>query len=193
MSRSLQTRSGREAGKHPARPLPRVAEPPPFHRRVAITAPKPSAHATPARKSDRTLLTKWARQTASLPFGPDFFSTWLGAFVRDRCPTPADGLPVVLVHLGDGEILDVCHVIGLARHFVALAAHDERGLPGPPRMRTAIVPYEAIGRITLRTEPEGDVHIGFRQESELRTFVTGSQPAAGALLAPPPTRMECAR
>jgi hypothetical protein len=92
------------------------------------------------------------------PFGPVFFLTHLKAFIRDRCPEPAEGRPVVRLHLIGGEVLDVCHVIGLAPGFVALAVYEGGG----HRMRTEIVPYLAIVRVTI-AEDRRESEIGFGQ------------------------------
>ena len=70
------------------------------------------------------------------PFGPLFFLCHLGAFVRDRCPDPAESLPVVWLHLTDGDVLDLCHVIGLAADWAALAVRDAEQDPTARRMRT---------------------------------------------------------
>lgn len=128
----------------------------------------------------------------SVPFGPAFFATRLAAFVRDRCPTPEDGPPVVLLRLCDGEVVDVCHVIGLARNWVALAAHAERGAERTPRMRTEIVPYAAILRVTFMADTRDGERIGYRQESEPLAFVGGGG-AAGPFSAEGMLRAACHR
>ncbi|MEK6606693.1 MAG: hypothetical protein AABZ30_03440 [Myxococcota bacterium] len=71
--------------------------------------------------SGADLGTLLAKIDARFPFGPLFFLTQLRGFVRDRCPDPAEGLPVVEVHLPSGEGLDVCHVLGVTPLWVALA------------------------------------------------------------------------
>lgn len=94
-------------------------------------------------------------------FGPAFFLTQLGAFVRERCPMPAEVLPVVEVHLVTGDVLDVCHVIGLAPSWLALAVFDVRDAQGPPAMRTELLPYAAILRVTIRAAATGGKRVGF--------------------------------
>ena len=96
-----------------------------------------------------------------VPFGPAFFLGQLRAFVRDRCPEPGEGLPVVELRLVDGEVLDLCHVIGVTPGWVALAVNEtERSTSAPP-MRTEIVPYECILRVTVRAVRTGAPHLGF--------------------------------
>ncbi len=77
---------------------------------------------------------------ASCPFGPAFFAGQLRGLVRERCPDPREGLPSVQLHLGSGERLDLCHVIGFAPAWVALAVWES----GSDAMRTELVPYESI-------------------------------------------------
>lgn len=111
---------------------------------------------------------------ASQPFGPPFFLTRLAALVRESCPSRTENLPSVLLHLVDGESIDVCHVIGLAESWVAVAAHDP-GAPSPgttPGMRTVLVPYETILRVSLRLQAADGSRIGFRQEGPPEVFVT---------------------
>lgn len=100
-----------------------------------------------------------------VPFGPGFFCTRLRAFVRDSCPNPDEALPLVEVALDTGEVIDVCHVIGLAPLWIALAARDPRRL-GEATMRTEIVPYAAIRRITIRPVSKGATAMGFDREHQ---------------------------
>lgn len=100
----------------------------------------------------------YARADLSCPFGPAFFMTQLSRFVRDRCPEPTEQLPIVELRLADGEVLDVCHVIGVAPHWVALAARD-RNRAGA--MTTELVPYELIRRVLIRPRHGEAAGIGF--------------------------------
>jgi hypothetical protein len=95
------------------------------------------------------------------PFGPMFFLGQLGAFVRDRCASPGEGLPVVEIHLAEGEVLDLCHVIGVAPAWVALAVNDLDAHEGEPRMTTELVPYARIARVTVRPCRSSAPEIGF--------------------------------
>lgn len=99
------------------------------------------------------------------PFGPGFFLGQLRAFARNSCPEPAEALPSVVVHLATGEALELCHVIGLAPSFAALAVREERrgsGGGAAPPMRTELVPYALITRITIRPGAAGRAsHLGF--------------------------------
>lgn len=120
------------------------------------------------------------------PFGPGFFLTQLRAFARDRCPDPAEGLPSAEVHLATGEALEVCHVIGLAERYVALAVRDRDGESTSPGMRTEMVAYALISRVTLRSHPRNSGHVGFDVGHLPALFATEETPevllgrAAGA-------------
>lgn len=121
-----------------------------------------STHGVPVRASEAVVREMFAHYDAALAFGPSFFLTQLGAYVRDRCPDIEEALPFVHVHLAGGESLDVCHVIGLAPRWVALAVYE----PVSRAMRTECVPYEAIVRITISPgHAQGD-HMGFYQEAD---------------------------
>ena len=111
------------------------------------------------------------------PFGPRFFLAQLRAFARDRCPDPAERLPVVSLHLGDGEVLDVCHLIGLAPRWVALAVRETEGKEHPPAMRTEFVPYEIIHRVTIRAVRAAETHIGF-DHGRMPQVLAGAEPDA---------------
>jgi hypothetical protein len=106
-----------------------------------------------------------ARAQIGVPFGPTFFLTHLAAFVRDCCPTDAEELPCVHVHLAGGEVLELCHVIALAQRWVALAVFEDDASEGSRPMRTEIVPYELLVQITLRACRAHGAHIGFHQGS----------------------------
>lgn len=95
-------------------------------------------------------------------FGPRFYLGQLRAFARERCPDPGEALPSVELHLATGTSLELCHVMGLAPTFVALAVHDGPSDPGGrARMRTELVPYALITRITIRANRATDAHVGF--------------------------------
>jgi len=94
---------------------------------------------------------------ARCPFGPAFFAGQLGGMVRQRCPDPHEGLPSVLLHLSSGERLDLCHVIGFAPQWAALAVWEN----GADAMRTELVPYELIVRVTIGASREKGTRLGF--------------------------------
>ena len=102
-----------------------------------------------------------AEADRAFPFGPSFFLLQLARFVRDSCPDPSERLPVVQLHLADGDALDVCHCIGVSPRWVLLAVPDTAG----PRESMAIecVPFHLIQRVSIHTRrPEG-TSLGFSQ------------------------------
>jgi hypothetical protein len=98
------------------------------------------------------------------PFGPVFFLSQLRGLVRERCPDPSEALPAVEIHLQSGVSLEVCHVIGVSPRWVALAVHDE-GRPGGA-MRTDLVAYELIVRVSVRAVRPSEPSVGFRQAAD---------------------------
>lgn len=95
------------------------------------------------------------------PFDAAFFLGQLAGFVRDRCPPPEAGLPKVELHVADGDVLDLCHVIGVARDWVALAVKEPTGSGAQPRMRTELVPFGSLVRVTIRAAGESAEPVGF--------------------------------
>lgn len=98
---------------------------------------------------------------AHCAFGPRFFVTQLRAFISNRCPDPSAGLPELEIHLADGQALDVCHVVALAPAWIALAVYECSPAHGARKMRTEIVPYAMIARITISTDRASEGHLGF--------------------------------
>lgn len=112
---------------------------------------------------------------SAAPFGPAFFLGQLRAFARDRCPDPAESLPAVELHLVTGEVLDLCHVMGLAPAFMAVAVHDGPRSGGrEARMRTELLPYAHITRVTIRPVHEAGAHVGFDLHSEPEVLATAA-------------------
>ena len=103
-----------------------------------------------------------------------FFLGQFGAFVREKCPEPDEALPVVEIHLTDGAVLDLCHVMGVATAWVALAVNDPEAREEVPRMRTELVPYACIVRVTVRSCRAGKPGIGFSDERVSKMFEDGA-------------------
>lgn len=101
------------------------------------------------------------RANLACAFGPSFFLGHLARFVRDHCPDPKENLPVVQLHLADGEIVDVCHVIGVSPRWVVLAVHDAASHPAT--MAIEVVPFERIQGVSIRTRRAKGASVGFAQ------------------------------
>ena len=107
------------------------------------------------------------------PFGPGFFGIQLGGLIRDGCPDPAEVRPVVEVHLFGGEVLDVCHIIGLAPGYVALAVYAAAARSTPRPMRTELVPYAGIARVSIAAADSEGHHVGF--DAQHRPFLVAAE------------------
>lgn len=92
-------------------------------------------------------------------FGPGFFLSYLGRLVRDRCPDSTEHLPTVQILLGDGETLDLCHVIGVSEHWALLAVRD--GNSHATTMAVDVVPFQLIRRVCIRTRRAEGGAVGF--------------------------------
>jgi hypothetical protein len=104
------------------------------------------------------------------PFGLGFFVHQLRAFACEGCPDPALGLPAVELHLTDGEVLDLCHIIGVTPNWVAVAVNDAEPAAAKPRMRTEFLPYQTITRVTIRIARLETPHVGFEHERAPRVL-----------------------
>ena len=91
-------------------------------RKVPQPVPDAEPEAAAAESAEAPALALLAKQA----FGPTFFRAQLASFARDRCPAPDERLPVVELHLQGGEIVEICHVIGVAPGWVALAARERK-------------------------------------------------------------------
>lgn len=94
-------------------------------------------------------------------FGPSFFMGHLSRFVRDRCPDPKENLPMVQLRLVDGEVLDVCHIVGVSPRWVMFAVRD--GIGHKDEMSLKLIPYDTIQRVSISTRRTEGASIGFSQ------------------------------
>ena len=105
-----------------------------------------------------------ARATAATgggpPFGPDFFATVLHERVRAVCAAAPAAVPGVLLHLADGNTLDLCHVIALEPAWLAALIFRNREVCAD--MDTVFIPYGLIGRVTVTLEHSRAREMGFR-------------------------------
>lgn len=136
----------------------------------AMPAPEEVAEPTPEQMAQMAL----AEASVRHAFGPAFFMTQLRGFAGEKCPDPALERPVVEIHLGDGETLDLCQIIGVTPAWVALAVRDGDEDEDPPRLRTEFVPFEAIARVTLRASRPESPQLGFEHHRVPK--VLSSQP-----------------
>jgi hypothetical protein len=77
----------------------------------------------------------------------------------------------VELHLGSGEILHVCHIIEIEPTWIALAVRDG----GAHEMRTELVPYSSIARVTVWGSSSQGPRVGFVQDRAPAVFLTPEQ------------------
>lgn len=86
-------------------------------------------------------------------FGAEFFGALLPRMV-DACPCPEDREPMCVLHLADGERLDVAEVLAVADRFALFAVFEGAGDDGVPRTEDDVgveaVPYELVLRVSVR-------------------------------------------
>ena len=145
---------------------------------IDTTDPRAAASAG-GDAADQAALSRTSEGLGTRPFGPTFFLGPLRAFVRERCPSPDEGLPRVTVHLEDGSALDVCHVKGLSEDLVALAVYDPVQPFGCRAMATLLVPYAAIARVAIRAGLPHDASLGF-DAARRPVVLTDDTPSARA-------------
>ncbi|MBI2375630.1 MAG: hypothetical protein HYV07_16665 [Deltaproteobacteria bacterium] len=149
--------------------------------RTRSTKAAPPKRSAPTKKSRRrkkkpdAVPTIWRRLAKEIPFGPLFFIEKLGELVRDRSPKPEEGLPLVHLHLADGEVLDLSHVIAFGDRFAAFAVYEGSESP-TEKVRTELVPFEIITRISIRTQEAAEPQIGFRLDRESEDDVKAKKP-----------------
>lgn len=128
---------------------------------MTTAEPEPTPPETVA--VDEAATTALLRAAAGHCFGPQFFLAHLAAFVRERCPDPAERLPHVELWLAGGETVTLCHVIAVGPRWVAVAARVRGAHGDAMEMRTELIPYELIGRVTISGGPARGRGIGFEQ------------------------------
>lgn len=131
---------------------------------MGIKPEKPSGEARKAMK-------ELAAADQRVSFGPLFFMQNLRGLVRDRCPEPKEGFPSVQIHLMDGQALEICHIIGVAPNWIALAVHEEEHAERPAPLRTEMVPYHLIARVSIESNRHEGAHpIGFNAKNEPEVY-----------------------
>lgn len=93
-------------------------------------------------------------------FDAEFFSGFLGERVRALCAQQPDRVPVVLLHLADGAVLDLCHIEQLFPEWIGCTVfHDAKTCT---RMELVFVPYPLITRVTISLPSIHERRIGFQ-------------------------------
>ena len=93
------------------------------------------------------------------PFGPAFFMSVLADRVREQCDQHPEAVPVVELHLGDGTMLDLCHVPGTGPQWVAAQFYRDRETCTD--MDLSFIPYGLITRVTVSMWHRSQRSVGF--------------------------------
>jgi len=116
--------------------------------------------------------------------GPVFDATFYQAVLPDRaakeCAGRPDHVPVVELRLGDGTVLDLCHVLALSERWLSVAFF--RDSETCEDMDVAFLPYELVVRVTVSLHHPSRRKFGFSQDTRQAEF---QNPPASAGAASP--------
>jgi hypothetical protein len=99
------------------------------------------------------------------PFNHVFFQIIFPERVRSVCEGHAHDVPVVLLQLSDGRVLDLCHIELLAPRWMSVAVFRDGA--SCENMDTVFVPYDMITQVTLSRRDAEERHVGFQAERPL--------------------------
>lgn len=116
-----------------------------------------------ATKKPRTVQTKPILEGS--PFASRFFLTIFRDRIRSLCEGQTSEVPVVLLQLADGRVLDLCHIQMLAQQWLAAAVY--RDDPSCEKMDMVFVPYAMIAGITVSKRDSSERHVGFKFNKSL--------------------------
>lgn len=114
------------------------------------------------------------------PFGPEFFAAVLADRLRVHCPGAEAHVSIVLLHLADGAVLDLCHIVELTPKWMCAAVF--RAEMSCDEMDLEFLPYELITRVTLSRRPSGERHLGFDLDRSPRAV--DDDPGPDSVVAP---------
>jgi len=106
-----------------------------------------------------------------MPSAPVFDAGFYQAVLSDRVAKECEGhpglVPVVELRLGDGTVLDLCHVIALSERWMSVAFF--RNTETCEDMDVTFVPYELVIRVTVSLHLPSHRAIGFSHSTPPRT------------------------
>ncbi|MCO5172404.1 MAG: hypothetical protein M9894_39405 [Planctomycetes bacterium] len=110
------------------------------------------------------------------PFGPEFFGAVLPRMIA-ASPCPPEQENACLIHLADGERLDMVEVVAVAERYVILAVFEGVGEDGVARTQDDIgveaVPYDLILRVSVRRTARR-ARLGFHLRADELARVTAA-------------------
>jgi hypothetical protein len=93
------------------------------------------------------------------PFGPSFFASVLPDRVTAACEQEPARVPVVLVRLGDGTLLDLCHVTALTPQYLVTTIYRDPSTCED--MDVIFVPYSFITWVRVALHDRATRPLGF--------------------------------
>ncbi len=113
-------------------------------------------------ESTRTTLARVLASEITGPvFGLPFFMSVLKSRLMRHCNEVGPDVPQVLLHLAEGSVLDLCHIVELSPKWIAAAVFRDDA-DSCDKMDVEFVPYELIIRVTLTgRSAEGPRRLGF--------------------------------
>lgn len=109
------------------------------------------------------------------PFDGGFFSTVFKNRIQSLCAKQGAGVPVVLLQLSDGRVMDLCHIQLLTPRWMLAAVYREG--TACEKMDVVFVPYAMIIGITVSSREIEERRVGFRFEASALTL---KEDAAGS-------------
>ena len=92
-------------------------------------------------------------------FDGEFYRQVLPDRVGQQCQGRKDVVPVVLLHLNNGQVLDLCHIAHTDKEWFSVLYF--RDIETCEDMDAAIMPYELVSFITISTAEASKRKLGF--------------------------------
>jgi hypothetical protein len=127
------------------------------------TSPPPA----PMAPMPPDLQARLAELAAAPIFGPHFFETQLPVLLKQQ--VRPEHVPRVHFHLAGGDVLEVTRVVGLTLRWLCIHVVDDDDSAEPGSLRSEVVPYTAIMRLSIGSTPPGEraSRIGFKMDTRL--------------------------
>ena len=104
------------------------------------------------------------RGTSSAPFDAHFYTSVLPDRVVAQCQGNPGAVPVVNLHLANGRVLDLCHIMHLTERWFAVQYF--RDTVTCADMDVAFLPYELVVLVSVALQHSSQRRIGFNIRGE---------------------------
>ena len=108
-----------------------------------------------------------------MAFDASFYREVLPERVTAECQGRPDAVPVVTLYLGNGNVLDLCHIVHLADDWFAV--HHFRDVEICEDMDVAFLPYGLVSLITISVHHPESRRMGFSVGEKPDTPVAQTQ------------------